>query len=114
METLEEIEELLLEEAAYEEESVHGIIHGFLKNGVCQDPKDVIDPILSLLASSKLKIYYQSGWGGDPYLDITSLPPSDLKKYLLEYTEKHKKEFNDQYPEDGGQFFIEATAKNKR
>ncbi len=111
METLEGIEKLLLEEAAYEEESVHGIIHGFLKNGLCQDPKDIIDPILNLLAAKKLKIYYSSGWGGDPYLDITSLPPSDLKEYLLGYIEKRKKEFNDLYPKDGGQFFVQATSQ---
>jgi hypothetical protein len=108
MKMLQEIEEAILEEAVYQE-PLHGIIYGFLKHGVCQDPKDVIDPILSLLASKKLNIYYQSGYGGDPYLDITSLPLSDLNNYLRAYIEKHKKEFNDIYPEDGGQFFIEAT-----
>jgi hypothetical protein len=106
---LEEIEKAILEEAVYEEESLDGIIYGSLKHGVCQDPKDVIDPILNLLAAKKLKIYYSSGWGGDPYLDITSLPPSDLKEYLLAYIERHKKEFNNVYPKDGGQFFIQAT-----
>jgi hypothetical protein len=65
---------------------------------------------MNLLVAKKLKIYYQSGWGGDPYLDVTFLPPSDLKKYLTEYTEKHKKEFNNEYPEGGGQFFIEAIS----
>jgi hypothetical protein len=115
MKMLEEIEKAILEETPYEE-PLHGIIHGFLKHGVCQDPKDVIDAVLSLLGSRKLNIYYQSGWGGDPYLNITSVPLSDLDEYLRAYIEKHKKEFNQQYkkefnqqyPEDGGQFYIEA------
>jgi hypothetical protein len=103
-----EIEKAIIEEAEYQEEPLHGIIHGFLKHGVCQDPKDLIDPILRLLGAGKLKLYYQSGHGGDPYLDVTCLPPSDLKEYLLEYTDKHKREFNSQYPEEGGQFYIKA------
>jgi hypothetical protein len=111
MEKLGEIEKFLLEEALYEEESVHGIIYGFLKNDIFREPKDVIDPIVNLLVAKKLKIYYQSGWGGDPYLDVTFLPVSDLKKYLLEYIEKHKKEFNNQYPENGGELFIETTSQ---
>lgn len=106
-----EIEKQILEEAAYEEEPLHGIIYGFLIHGTCQDPKDIVDPILNLLGSNKLKIYYSSGWGGDPYIEITPLPPSNLRKYLLAYIEKHKREFGEQYPENGGQFFIETISQ---
>jgi hypothetical protein len=107
MKMLKQIEKAILEETPHKE-PLHGIIWGFLEDAVCQDPKDIIDAILSLLGSRKLNIYYHSGDGGDLYLNITSLPLSDLNEYLMAYIEEHEKEFNDQYPKRGGQFFIEA------
>jgi hypothetical protein len=106
---LRDIEKAILEETAYAEESLHGIIFGFLKHGICKEPAEVIDPILNLLAASRLKMYYQSGWSGDPYLDITSIPLPSLKEYLLAYIEKHKAEFDRQYSEGGGGFFIKSV-----
>ena len=107
------IQKSILEEAFHGEEAIHGIIYGFLKDHLCKDPKDVADAVLNLLTAGYIKMYYQSGSGGDPYLDISCLQVSDLRKYLFEYIRKHGAEFGDEYPSGGGEFFVETTDKGK-
>jgi len=107
------VEKSILEEAFHGEEAIHGIIHGFLKDQLCEGPKEVVNAVLNLLSAGYIKIYYQSGSGGDPYLDISYLPVADLRKYLFEYMRKHEAEFEDEYPSGGGEFFVEATDRGK-
>jgi len=107
------IEKSILEEAFHGEEAIHGIIYGFLKDHLCEDPKEVVDAVLNLLPAGHVKIYYQSGSGGDPYLDISCIQIPDLRKYLFEYIKKHEAEFGHEYPSGGGEFFVEATDRGK-
>ena len=101
------IKTFILNYAQYDREPLHMIINAILMSKLCNNPIELVDPIIKLQKEENISTYYHSGKNNESY-NMVNLD----KKILINHFNKIGIKDFYEYP-SGGEYFLRITDKGK-